>query len=242
MDTPCALAVVTGARSGSGAARARLFAQDGHPLPLLGRRLERLEALGLPRALCRAVDVTGRAALTPAIREAEDAYGPTDVLVNNAGVTLTGDPVTRDPAEWDQVIDTNLRGVLDGTHAVLPGMAERRRGTVVNVSSIAGRKSFGANAVCCATEFAVHAASEAIRETAAPHGVRVTVIAPGHAATELGSHITDPGVKASYRAAEAALEGGLAAADVAEAIRYACRQRRNVRVREIVLADTAQTA
>ncbi|MFI1798234.1 hypothetical protein ACH427_12865 [Streptomyces sp. NPDC020379] len=84
-------------------------------------------------------------------------------------------------------------------------------------------------------------ASETIRELAAPHGVRATVIAPGYAATELSSHITDPGVQASHQAAEAAPEGGLPADDVTEAIRYACHRPRNVRVREIVLADTAQT-
>ncbi|MEU2870523.1 SDR family oxidoreductase [Streptomyces olivoreticuli] len=241
MDSSPGLVVITGAGSGFGAACARLFAQDGRPLLLLGRRLERLEALGLSTAMCRAVDVTDRKALAEVVREAEDAYGPTDTIINSAGVMLTGDPVTQDPAEWDRMIDINIRGVLNGVHAVLPGMAERHSGTIVNISSIAGRKTFGSNAVYCATKFAVHAASEAIREMAAPHGVRVTVIAPGYAATELSSHITDPGVKASYQAAEAALEGGLTADDVAEAIHYACRQPRNVCIREIVLADTGQT-
>ncbi len=95
MDTPSPPAVATGAPSGFGAARARLFAQDGRPPPFLGRRLEQ------PRAptLGGAVDASGRTAVTRASREAEGAYGATGALVNSAGVMLTGDPVTRDPAE-----------------------------------------------------------------------------------------------------------------------------------------------
>ncbi|MEU5052005.1 SDR family oxidoreductase [Streptomyces sp. NPDC021096] len=236
------LVVITGAGSGFGAACARLFAEDGHPLLLLGRRTDRLEALGLPGAMARAVDVTDRAAFAAAVAGAEAEYGPTDLLVNNAGVMLTGDPLTQDPAEWDRMIDVNIRGVLNGVHAVLPGMAERGRGTVVNVSSIAGRKTFGPNAIYCATKFAVHAATEAIREQAAPHGVRVSVIAPGYAATELSSHITDPDTRAAYQAAEASLEGGLTADDVAQAVAYVYRQPQNVCIREIVLADTNQVA
>ncbi|MBZ6477819.1 SDR family oxidoreductase [Streptomyces griseocarneus] len=234
------LVVITGASSGFGAACARWFAEDGHPLLLLARRADRLEALGLPKAMCRRVDVTDRAALEAAVREAEAAYGPADALVNNAGVMLTGDPVTQDPAEWDRMVDVNVRGVLNGVHAVLPGMTERGRGTIINISSVAGRKTFGSNAVYCATKFAVHAASEAVREMAAPHGVRVTVIAPGYAATELSSHITDAGTREAYQAAEASLEGGLTADDVARAILYAYRQPQNVCVREIVLAKTGQ--
>ncbi|MEV4437836.1 SDR family oxidoreductase [Streptomyces sp. NPDC049577] len=235
------LVVITGASSGFGAACARLFAREGHPLLLLARRTERLRELGLPNALCKAVDVTDRAAVIAAVRDGEGAYGPTDVIVNNAGVMLTGDPVTQDPAEWDRMLDVNVKGVLNGCHAVLPGMTDRRRGTIVNISSIAGRKVFGMNGVYCASKFAVHAASEAIREQAAPYGVRVTVIAPGYAATELSSHITDPDTRAAYQAAEASLEGGLTADDVAQAIHYAYRQPQNVCIREIVLADTAQT-
>ncbi|MFI9205827.1 SDR family oxidoreductase [Streptomyces sp. NPDC053048] len=235
------LVVITGASSGFGAACARWFAEDGHPLLLLARRTDRLESLGLPKTMSRPVDVTDRAAVVTAVREAEAEFGPADAIVNSAGVMLTGDPLEQDPVEWDRMIDVNVRGVLNGVHAVLPGMAERGRGTIINISSIAGRKTFGSNAIYCATKAAVHAASEAVREMAAPHGVRVTVIAPGYAATELSSHITDAETRAAYQAAEASLEGGLSADDVARAILYCYRQPQNVCIREIVLADTGQT-
>ncbi|ASU86046.1 NAD(P)-dependent oxidoreductase [Nocardiopsis gilva YIM 90087] len=235
------LTVITGASSGIGAATARAFSGSGHPLLLLARRMERMQQLELPNAMCRAVDVTDRSAVTAAVKEAEDTYGPADVLVNNAGVMLNNPAAAQDPDEWDRMIDINIRGLLNGVHAVLPGMTERQHGTIVNVSSIAGRKSFPGSAVYSGTKHAVHAASEAIRAEAAPSNVRVIVISPGFVDTELSSHITDPEVRANYQAAEAALEGGLSATTVADAILYAYRQPHTVCIREIALAATGQT-
>ncbi|MBB6173754.1 NADP-dependent 3-hydroxy acid dehydrogenase YdfG [Nocardiopsis mwathae] len=235
------LTVITGASSGIGAATARAFAGAGHPLLLLARRVGRMRELDLPKAICRAVDVTDRSAVTAAVKEAEDTYGPADVLVNNAGVMLNGPAAAQDPGEWDRMIDINVRGLLNGVYAVLPGMVERRHGTIINVSSIAGRKALPGSAVYCATKHAVHASSEAIRAEAAPHDVRVIVISPGYVDTELSSHITDPDVRAAYQAQEAALEGGLTATTVADAILYAYRQPHDVCIREIALAATGQT-
>ncbi|MGR2660389.1 SDR family oxidoreductase [Chromobacterium haemolyticum] len=234
------LIVITGASSGIGAATARLLSQQGHPLLLLARRIERLEALTLPNTLCRAVDVTDRAQLAAAVAEAEGRFGPVDAIVNNAGVMLLGQMAEQAPEEWKTMFDVNVHGLLNGIHAVLGGMVERKRGTVINISSVAGRKTFPNHVAYCGTKFAVHAMSENLREEVADHGVRVVTIAPGAVDTELLSHTSSEAIKAGYEAWKQEMGGVLAAEDVARAIVYAYQQPQNVCIREIVLAATRQ--
>ncbi|WP_160287824.1 SDR family oxidoreductase [Pseudomonas knackmussii] len=237
------LIIVTGASSGIGEATARLFAAQGHPLLLLARRIDRLKAMKLPNALCRAVDVTDRAALLAAVKEAEERFGPADALVNNAGVMLLGNMAEQDPAEWERMLDVNVKGLLNGVHAVLQGMIERRQGTVINVSSVAGRKTFPNHVAYVGTKFAVHAISENLREEVAPHNVRVVTIAPGAVETELLGHTTDEAIKAGYQAWKQDMGGQvLSAEDVAGAIGFAYNQPQGVCIREIVLAATRQQA
>ncbi|MBB4863231.1 NADP-dependent 3-hydroxy acid dehydrogenase YdfG [Pseudomonas nitritireducens] len=237
------LIIVTGANSGIGEATARLFSQQGHPLLLLARRIDRLEALQLPNALCRAVDVTDREALLAAVAEAEKRFGPADALVNNAGVMLLGNMVEQDPAEWERMLDVNVKGLLNGVHAVLKGMVERNQGTVINVSSVAGRKTFPNHVAYVGTKFAVHAISENLREEVAAHNVRVVTIAPGAVETELLSHTTDEAIKSGYQEWKREMGGKvLSAQDVANAISYAYNQPQGVCIREIVLAATRQQA
>ncbi|MFG3490631.1 SDR family oxidoreductase [Streptomyces sp. NPDC047972] len=236
------LVVLTGASSGIGAATARLLSAQGHPLLLLARRLERLEALDLPLALCRKVDVTERPAVEDAVREAEERFGPADALVNNAGAMLLGRVADQPVEEWDRMIDLNIKGVLYATRAVLPGMLARRSGTIINVSSVAGRKTFPNHAAYVATKFAVHALSENLREEVAASGVRVVTIAPGAVETELLSHTSSEQIKSDYQAWKESAGGALDPEVVAEAIHYAYRQPPNVTIREIVLAATGQEA
>ncbi|MBW3139909.1 SDR family oxidoreductase [Ferrimonas balearica] len=234
------LIVITGASSGIGEATARTLSAAGHPLLLIARRLERLQALALPNTLCRQVDITDGAAMAAAIAEAEAQYGPVDALINNAGVMLLGQAHEQNPAEWQQMFDVNVMGLLNGIHAVLAGMRQRKRGTIINVSSIAGRKTFPNHAAYCGTKFAVHAMSENIREEVAMDDVRVITIAPGAVETELLSHTTSDEIKAGYDDWKTDMGGVLAAQDVANAIQYAYAQPQNVCIREIVLATTRQ--
>ncbi len=136
------LVVITGASSGIGEAIARRFSEEGHPLLLVARRVERLEALNLPNTLCEKVDVTDQASLITAIEKAEAQFGPADVLVNNAGVMLLGQIDTQDAAEWKRMFDVNVLGLLNGMHSVLAPMKARNSGTIINISSIAGKKTF----------------------------------------------------------------------------------------------------
>ncbi|MBC3466975.1 SDR family oxidoreductase [Pseudomonas sp. RW10S2] len=236
------LIIITGASSGIGAATAQQFSAAGHPLLLIARRLERLEALALPNCLCRAVDIRDRAALVGAVNEAEALYGPADALVNNAGVMLLGQVHEQDPEQWDRMIDINVKGLLNGVHALASGMVARRAGTLINVSSVAGRKTFPNHVTYVGTKFAVHGLSENLREELAPHNVRVVTIAPGAVETELLGHTTDEGIKRDYESWKANDMGGvvLKAEDVAGAIAWAYQQPQYVCIREIVLAATAQ--
>jgi len=237
------LIIVTGASSGIGEAVARLFSAQGHPLLLLARRVERLLALGLPATLCKGVDVTDREALLAAVKEAEAQYGPADAIVNNAGVMLLGDTATQAPEQWERMLDVNVKGLLNGIHAVLGGMIERNHGTVINVGSVAGRKTFPNHVAYVGTKFAVHAISENLREEVAAHNVRVITIAPGAVETELLGHTTDEAIKSGYQDWKAGMGGVvLSADDVAKAIRYAYEQPQGVCIREIVLAATRQQA
>ena len=237
------LIIITGASSGIGEAAARLFSAAGHPLLLLARRVERLEALQLPSTLSRHFDITDRASLLAAVAEAQALFGPTDALINNAGVMLLGEISKQDPAEWEQMLDVNVKGLLNGIHAVVAGMVERKHGTIINVSSMAGRKTFPNHVAYVGTKFAVHGLSENLREELAPHNVRVVTIAPGAVDTELLSHTTDEEIKTGYRAWKQDMGGTvLCANDVASAIVYAYQQPQSVCIREIVMAATRQQA
>ena len=234
------LVIITGASSGIGEATARRFAALGHPLLLLARRIERLEALQLPQALCRQVDICDLEAVKAAVAEAEALHGPADLLVNNAGVMLLGQVDRQDPLEWKRMFDVNVNGLLHGIHAVLPAMRQGRRGTIVNISSIAGRKTFANHAVYCGTKFAVHAMSENLREEVAGDGVRVITIAPGAVETELLSHTTDAAIRGSYEEWKNDMGGVIPPESVADAIAYAYFQPQSLCIREIVLAATRQ--
>ncbi|WP_025126896.1 SDR family oxidoreductase [Pseudomonas sp. PH1b] len=237
------LVIVTGASSGIGEATARLLSAAGHPLLLLARRIDRLHALNLPNSLSRAVDITDRAALVAAVQEAEQQFGPADALINNAGVMLLGQISQQAPEQWEQMLDVNLKGLLNGVHAVVAGMIERRHGTLINISSVAGRKTFPNHVAYVGTKFAVHGLSENLREELAPHNVRVITIAPGAVETELLSHTTDDSIKAGYQAWKQDMGGTvLSAEEVAAAIAFAYQQPQQVCIREIVLAATRQQA
>ena len=234
------LIVITGASSGIGEAIARRLSDEGHPLLLLARRVERLEALNLPNTLCEKVDVTDKASFEAAIAKAEEQFGPADALVNNAGVMLLGQIDTQDASEWKRMFDVNVLGLLNGMQSVLAPMKARNSGTIINISSIAGKKTFPDHAAYCGTKFAVHAISENVREEVAASNVRVTTIAPGAVETELLSHTTSQEIKDGYGAWKEDMGGVLAADDVARAVEFAISQPQSVCIREIALAPTKQ--
>lgn len=234
------LIVITGASSGIGEATAKVFSELGHPLLLLARRVDRLKALNLPHTICKKVDVTNRQDLVDAIAEAEKQYGLVDCIVNNAGIMLLGLMSKQDPEEWQQMLNVNVMGVMNGIHAVLPSMIKRKTGTIINVSSVAGRKTYRNHAAYCGTKFAVHAMTENLREEVSQHNVRLIVIAPGAVETELLNHTTSDAIREDYTAWKKEIGGVLISEDIARSIVFAYQQPQRLCIREIVLCATLQ--
>jgi NADP-dependent 3-hydroxy acid dehydrogenase YdfG len=234
------LVAITGASSGIGEATARAFSAAGHPVLLMARRIDRLEALDLPNAVSRKVDVRDRAAIAAAVADAEALHGPVDMMFCNAGIARLGDIGRQSPDEWDEMIDINTKGVMNSVHAVLSGMMARRHGTLVMMSSIAGRKVYPDHTVYCGTKFFVHGVSESLREYLAGYDVRVIVISPGIIETEVLNGVTDPNTLANYKANKAAIEGGIPADHVADLILNAYQLPQRALVQEICITPTRQ--
>ena len=234
------LIVITGASSGIGEAIAKHFSDLGHPLLLIARRLENLKALNLPNTLCEQVDITDKSSFEAAVAKAQALYGPVDCLVNNAGVMLLGQVSDQASSEWQTMFDVNVMGLLNGMQTVLAPMIEANTGTIINISSIAGRKTFGNHAAYCGTKFAVHAISENIREEVAESNVRVITIAPGAVETELLSHTTSDEIKDGYEYWKDSMGGAISPDDIANTVTLAYNQPQNVCIREIVEAATKQ--
>lgn len=239
------LIVITGASSGFGAEIAKLFNADGFPMLLLGRRTDKIKALPLDftNVLVESVDVTDKTSFENAITKAEEKYGKTDLLVNNAGVMLLGNVLNQNPAEWKQMMDTNVLGVLNGMQIVLPQMVERQGGTVINMSSLAGKKTFTNHAAYVASKFGVHGLSETIREEVSGKNVRISLVAPGAAETELLTHVTDESALNDYNLWKESMGGTtLAPERVAQTVKFIYDMPQMVNIREIDIAATNQNA
>ena len=234
------LIAITGASSGIGEATAKAFSAAGHPLLLMARRLERMEALELPDSLCERVDVRDRDAIAAAVAKAEKIHGPVDCLFNNAGIARLGDIADQDPVEWDETIDINIKGVMNALHPFITGMKERKAGTIVNMSSIAGRKVYPDHTVYCGSKFFVHAISESLRGYLAPFDVRVIVISPGIIDTEVLDHVNDPNTLKAYKDNKVRIGGGISADHVADMILFAYQMPQNVLIQEMVVTPTRQ--
>jgi NADP-dependent 3-hydroxy acid dehydrogenase YdfG len=186
------------------------------------------------------VDVRDRPAIAAAVADAEAQYGPVDMMFANAGIARLADISRQPPEEWDEMIDINTKGMLNTVHAVMNGMIARKHGTLVMMSSIAGRKVYPDHTVYCGTKFFVHAISESLREYLAPHDVRVIVVSPGIIDTEVLDGVLDPNTLADYKANKKAIGGGISADIVADLILNAYQYPQRAIVQEIVITPTRQ--
>lgn len=237
------LVVITGASSGFGAEIAKLFNAAGNPLLLLGRRVEKIKALSLDftNIMVEKADVTNYDEFQVAINKAVEKFGPVDLLVNNAGGMLLGNVRYQDPKEWQTMLDTNVMGVLNGTQIVLNSMIERHSGTIINMSSLAGKKTFVNHAAYVASKFGVHGLSETIREEVSGQNVRISLVAPGAAETELLTHVTDQSALTDYQSWKESMGGiTLDPKHVAETVKFIYDMPQEVNIREIDIAATKQ--
>ena len=234
------LVVITGASSGIGMETAKKFSENGHPTLLISRRKEIMDNLNLKNSISVKADVTNLEEVRAAIKMAEEKYGKTDLLINCAGVMLLGNIDKQSYEEWKNMIYVNINGILTTTNIILPDMIKRNEGTIINISSIAGRKTFKNHGVYCGSKFAVHAITESIREEVADKNVRVIVVAPGVVETHLLEHTTDENIKADYIEWKKSIGNGLNASDIVNCIEFAYNMPQDICVRELVIAKTKQ--
>ncbi len=238
------VAVVTGASSGIGEATAEALAAEGAHVVIAARREERLSDLkqrmesGGTRVLTVQCDVTEEEQAHGLIRKAEEEFGRVDILVNNAGVMLLSKIEKSLSGEWRQMFDVNVLGLLYTTDAAVETMKRQGSGHIVNISSVAGRRSRPTSGVYSGTKFAVNAISEALRGEVAGDGIRVTVVEPGAVATELTNHITDEEAQEGVSAITS-IEI-LESEDIANAVAYAVTQPQRVNVNELLIMPTEQ--
>lgn len=240
--------LVTGASSGIGMATAHAFAPLGARLLLVARRADRLAALG------RELSALGAAAVQSAALDVRDAdavarwfeqlspsWAEIEVLINSAGLSRGLEPLQRGRlGDWNEMIDTNLKGLLHVTRTVLPGMLERARGTVLHIGSLAGHESYPGGNVYCATKAAVRALTAGMRHDLKGSGVRVGSIDPGMVETEFSSvrfHGDRQKAEAVYRGMTP-----LTAEDVAEVVLFAASRPPHVSIAELLLLPTDQAS
>lgn len=234
--------IITGASSGIGEATTKKLAQEGAKLVIAARREDRLKALvdSLPNAeIAYAVaDVANKDDVQAVVDLAIETFGRIDVLFNNAGIMPQSPLSDLRQEEWQQMVDINIMGVLNGIGAVLPIMREQQSGHIVTTSSQAGRYVFPQGAVYSGTKFAVHAIMEGLLLEERNNNIRSTLISPGTVDTELHLTISDPERREFIENLQS--EIGLKATDVADAVAYAISTPENVTIAEILMLPTKQ--
>jgi NADP-dependent 3-hydroxy acid dehydrogenase YdfG len=241
-------ALITGASSGFGAAIASSLAKEGYGLILTARRLDRLIALketlsqDSPDIIIGKLDVRDRAAVNQWV----DALGDhvkqnLSILINNAGLAAGRSTIDQGLAsDWEQMIDTNLTGLLYVSQAVIPLLKARKEGLIINITSIAGKEAYPQGNVYCATKAAVDQLTKGMRMDLLPFGIRVSSIAPGAAETEFSL----VRFKGDEDQASAVYQGftPLDAKDIADAVQFIVTRPPHVSIHDLVIMPSAQAS
>ncbi len=239
------LALVTGATAGIGEATAKRLAEIKYNLIITGRRAERLAKFKQEleneykievQTLC--FDIRNKVEVEQAVKQIKNVEN-IDILVNNAGLAAGLKAIHEgDVEDWEQMIDTNVKGLLFISRQIMPYMVKNKKGHIVNIGSIAGRNVYAKGNVYCSTKFAVDAITKAMRTDLLPYGIKVTQIAPGAVETEF-SIVRFKGdedkAKSVYRGYEP-----LIAEDIADAVLYAVTRPPHVNINDLLIMPTAQ--
>jgi len=239
---------ITGASSGIGKACAEAFAGEKSNLILAARRIERLNRLadnlknkfGIKIKTMK-LDVRNLGEVQKSIAALDDEWKNIDILINNAGLARGFNKIHEGVVDhWEEMIDTNIKGLLYVTRNVLPGMIERKRGHVINIGSTAGHEVYPNGNVYCATKFAVNALSKGIRMDCLEHQIKVSTVDPGMVETEF-SLVRFSGDKSR---ADKVYEGlsPLVAENIADAVLYCATRPAHVNINEIILTPLAQAS
>lgn len=236
--------VITGASSGLGEATARHLSAEGASVVLGARRTDRIKSLADEitanggKALAITTDVTELDQVKKFVDKAVEDFGRVDVMINNAGL-MPFSPLERLKVnEWNQLIDVNIKGVLNGIAAALPHMKEQKSGHFINVSSVAGHVVVPGGVVYCATKHAVRVISEGLRKEVKPYNIRTTIISPGAVATELTDSISEEDIAAEMH--KYYEEYAIPADSFARAVAFVISEPEDVDVNEILFRPTRQ--
>ncbi len=241
-------AFITGASAGIGKACAEAFASAGASLLLAARRADRLEELAGElgakhgtRCHCLELDVRRRDQVKESLRTLPAPWQEIDVLINNAGLGRGLDKLQEgSPEEWEEMLDTNVKGLLYVTRAVVPGMVARGRGHVINIGSLAGRELYPGGNVYCASKFAVKALTRGLKMDLLGTPVRVSTVDPGMVETEF-SVVRFRGDKDRASSVYKGLKA-LTPEDIADAVLWVATRPLHVDVTEMVVLPTAQAS
>lgn len=240
------IVLITGATSGIGEATARLLSTGSYDLILTGRRKDKLEAIARElsantRIHVLHLDVRNRETVSETISSLPDDWKEIDVLVNNAGLAVgMGNVHDGDPDDWDRMIDTNIKGVLNMLKAVIPGMIQRKKGHIVQISSIAGKEIYPGGNVYCGTKSALDAITKSLRIELMPHSIRVSSVSPGMTETEF-SLVRFKGNREKADLVYHNLQP-LTGEDIAGIIRYCIELPPHIQVHDLVVTPTAQSS
>jgi len=188
------VAIITGASRGIGLAVAHRLGTLGAKLSLCARDPKRLESAadelrpGAAGVFAAAVDVTDGEQIVAFVQKTEKTLGPVAILVNNAGIGYFGPTHEATEANWDSVLDTNLKSVFLASKAVAPGMIGRRSGHIINIASLAGKNAFAGGGIYCASKWGLLGLTECMAEDLRGYGIRVSAICPGSVATDFSPH------------------------------------------------------
>lgn len=235
--------LITGASSGIGAACARVFAQAGAKLILVARRQERLEQLaeelGSSSVHLLALDVCDRASVESILTKLPESWSAIDILINNAGLSRGLNKFQEgDFQDWEEMIDTNIKGLLYLTRYIVPGMISRGKGHIVNLGSTAGHQTYPNGNVYCATKAAVRVISEGLKQDLLGTPIRVSSVDPGLVETEF-SQVRFRGDRERAKKVYQGLTP-LTPADVADVILFCVTRPLHVNVSEVLLMPTDQ--
>ena len=239
------IVMVTGATSGIGEACARKFARGGYNVIITGRRKEKLDTLRRElenmgaEVLAMEFDVRERASARKAVDFLKGKWANINVLINNAGLALGLDKEYEGSFEdWDTMIDTNIKGLLNMTRFVVPGMVERNEGHIINIGSVAGDAAYANGNVYCATKAAVKALSDGLRIDVSESNVRVTNLKPGLVQTNFSNvrfHGDDARAESVYKGVKP-----LTGDDIADVAFYAASAPAHVQIAEVLILATHQ--
>jgi 3-hydroxy acid dehydrogenase/malonic semialdehyde reductase len=242
------IALITGATSGIGAACARLFAQEGYRLILVGRRAALLQELANTlqtqhhtEVQSLIADVREKQTITDVLESLPEDWKKVDVLINNAGLSQGLDPIDKgDTNDWDTMIDTNVKGLLYVTKIVSNWMIPNKSGHIINIGSIAGKEVYPNGNVYCATKHAVDALNKGMRMDLLQHNIKVTAINPGMVETEF-SLVRFKGDEARAKNVYQGFEP-LMAEDIADAIWFVVSRPAHVNINDMLIMPAAQAS